>query len=75
MDQFIPTIIAGNLTSPTTKFVLAGLSLTQLIFFAETAILIMRSAIPITIAQLVTIFIIRTVIAFPILVVIAHMLF
>ncbi|GAC30274.1 YjiH family protein [Brumicola pallidula] len=75
MDQFIPTIIAGNLNSPITKFVLAGLSLTQLIFFAETAILIMRSAIPITITQLVTIFIIRTVIAFPILVVIAHMLF
>jgi nucleoside recognition membrane protein YjiH len=75
MDQFVPTIIAGNLTSPITKFVLAGLSVTQLIFFAETAILIMRSAIPITIMQLITIFIIRTVIAFPILVAVAHMLF
>lgn len=75
MDQFVPTIIAGNLTSPITKFVLAGLSVTQLIFFAETAILIMRSAIPITIMQLISIFIIRTVIAFPILVAVAHMLF
>jgi len=75
MDQFVPTIIAGDLTSPITKFILAGLSVTQLIFFAETAILIMRSAIPITIMQLITIFVIRTIIAFPILVVIAHMLF
>ncbi|WP_339719545.1 YjiH family protein [uncultured Paraglaciecola sp.] len=75
MDQFVPTIIASNISDPFTKFILAGLSVTQLIFFAETAILIMRSAIPITILQLVSIFIIRTIIAFPILYGIAHMLF
>ncbi|MEP2652882.1 MAG: nucleoside recognition domain-containing protein [Paraglaciecola sp.] len=75
LDQFVPTIIAGNLSEPITKFILAGLSVTQLIFFAETAILIMRSAIPITITQLIAIFAIRTAISFPILVVIGHMLF
>ncbi|WP_339891477.1 nucleoside recognition domain-containing protein [uncultured Alteromonas sp.] len=75
MDQFVPTIIAGSISDPFTKFILAGLSVTQLIFFAETAILIMRSAIPLTITQLISIFAIRTVIAFPILYGIAHMLF
>ncbi|WP_133471206.1 YjiH family protein [Paraglaciecola marina] len=75
LDQFVPTIIAGSLSEPITKFILAGLSVTQLIFFAETAILIMRSAIPITITQLIAIFAIRTAISFPILVVIGHMLF
>lgn len=75
LDQFVPTIIAGNLSEPITKFVLAGLSVTQLIFFAETAILIMRSAIPLTILQLIAIFFIRTVIAFPILAIIAHIIY
>ncbi len=74
-DQFVPTIIAGELTSPVTKFVLAGLSVTQLIFFAESAILIMRSSIPLSVKHLVLIFIIRTIIALPILTVIAHLLF
>lgn len=75
LDQFVPTIIAGSLSDPFTKFILAGLSITQLIFFAETAILIMRSAIPLTIMQLIAIFAIRTVIAFPILYGMAHILF
>ena len=75
LDQFVPTIIAGSIDSPFTKFILAGLSITQLIFFAETAILIMRSAIPLTIMQLIAIFAIRTLIAFPILYGMAHLLF
>ena len=72
LDQFVPTIIAGDLSSTTTKFLLAGLSLTQLIFFAETALLIMRSPIPLSVMQLIQIFALRTVIALPILALIAH---
>jgi len=75
LDQFVPAIIAGEIDDPATSFVLAGLSVTQLIFFAETAILIMRSAIPLSVKQLVMIFCIRTVIALPILAAIAHFIF
>ena len=75
LDQFVPAIIAGEIDDPATSFVLAGLSVTQLIFFAETAILIMRSAIPLSVKQLVMIFCIRTVIALPILAAIAHLIF
>jgi nucleoside recognition membrane protein YjiH len=75
LDQFVPAIIAGEIDNPATSFVLAGLSVTQLIFFAETAILIMRSAIPLSVKQLVMIFCIRTVIALPILAAIAHLIF
>jgi len=75
LDQFVPAIIAGEIDNPATSFVLAGLSVTQLIFFAETAILIMRSAIPLSVKQLVMIFCIRTVIALPILAAIAHFIF
>ncbi len=74
-DQFVPAIIASEIESPIPSFVLAGLSVTQLIFFAETAILIKRSAIPLTTGNLIAIFFIRTMIALPILAVIAHVLF
>ncbi len=75
LDQFVPAIIAGERDSQLTRFVLAGLSVTQLIFFAETALLIMRSKIPLSVMNLIAIFFIRTAIALPILVVIAHWLF
>ena len=75
LDQFVPAIIAGQLTSPLTSFILAGLSVTQLIFFAETALLITRSAIPLSVLQLVAIFLLRTAIALPLLLLIAHALF
>ncbi len=75
LDQFVPAIIAGSLDSQITRFILAGLSVTQLIFFAETALLIMRSRIPISVPQLIAIFFIRTVIALPLLAVIAHLMF
>ncbi|MBX2859187.1 MAG: YjiH family protein [Cellvibrionaceae bacterium] len=75
LDQFVPAIVAGEIESKVTRFVLTGLSVTQLIFFAETALLIMRSKIPISVPQLVAIFCIRTIIALPILAGIAHWIF
>ncbi|MFK8021337.1 MAG: YjiH family protein [Pseudomonadales bacterium] len=72
LDQFVPAIIAGGIENTKTSFVLAGLSVTQLIFFAESAILILRSKIPLAIGQLVAIFCIRTVIALPLLALFAH---
>ena len=72
LDQFVPAIIAGNIASPITSFVLAGLSVTQLIFMAETGVLIYRSKIPLPILSLAAVFVIRTIIALPILAAIAH---
>ena len=73
LDQFVPAVIAGTIDNPKTSFVLAGLSVTQLIFFAETALLIVRSKIPLSILQLSMIFVLRTVIALPILAAAAHL--
>ena len=72
LDQFVPALIAASISSPITSFVLAGLSVTQLIFMAETGILIYRSRIPLPIRYLAAVFAIRTAIALPILVGIAH---
>lgn len=72
LDQFVPSIIAGGIDSPVTSFVLAGLSVTQLIFMAETGVLIHRSKIPLPIRYLTVIFLIRTAIALPVLAALAH---
>jgi nucleoside recognition membrane protein YjiH len=72
LDQFVPAVIAGGIDSPVTSFILAGLSVTQLIFMAETGVLIYRSKIPLPIHYLAGIFLIRTTIALPILTLIAH---
>lgn len=74
-DQFVPAIIAGSIEAPVAQFVLAGLSVTQLIFFAESAILITRSAIPLSVPQLVAIFAIRTAIALPLLALLSNWIF
>jgi nucleoside recognition membrane protein YjiH len=72
-DQFIPAIMSGSMEDPVSRFVVAGLSITQLIFIAENGTLILRSSIPLHIGQLFIIFLIRTLITLPLLVVAAHL--
>lgn len=67
LDQFMPTLIAKDIDSDLTRFILAGLSVTQLIYMAEVGIIILRSSLPIAFTTLFLIFIIRTIIATPIL--------
>ena len=74
LDQFMPALIAGNLESELARFVLAGLSVTQLIFMAEVGVLILRSSLPLGLLDLLIIFGLRTLILFPILTVAALLL-
>ena len=74
LDQFVPAVIASSIENKQASFILAGLSVTQLIFFAESALLIVRSKIPLSVLQLTMIFCVRTVIALPLLVVIAKLM-
>ncbi|MEE4381806.1 MAG: YjiH family protein [Pseudomonadales bacterium] len=74
-DQFIPAIISADVEDPVSRFVLASLSITQLIFIAENGVLILRSSIPLNFLQLATIFLLRTVISLPVLALVAHLLY
>lgn len=74
-DQYIPAIVASGIDSMKMKFVLAGLSLTQLIFMAETGLVILRVGLPATVWVLAQIFVLRTLISLPILVVGANLLY
>jgi nucleoside recognition membrane protein YjiH len=74
-DQFIPAIISADIEDPVSRFVLASLSVTQLIFIAENGILILRSSIPLNLLQLAAVFFLRTVITLPVLALAGHVLF
>lgn len=73
-DQFIPAIISSRIDDPVSRFVLAGLSITQLIFIAENGVLVLRSSIPLNFGQLALVFLQRTLISLPVLALIAHAL-
>ena len=75
LDQYMPAIAAGGIESNSTSFVLAGLSVCQLVFMSEVGVIILRSSLPISIADLIVIFLLRTVIVFPVLVFGAHLIF
>ena len=75
VDQFLPAVLAGQLNSDITKFVLAGLSMAQLIFMTEVGVLLLKSEIPLNAWQLLVIFLQRTVIVLPIFTLVAHQLY
>lgn len=66
LDQFMPALVAKDIKSELTRFILAGLSVTQLIYMAEVGIIILRSTLPLDFKNLLAIFALRTIIAFPV---------
>jgi len=75
-DMFLPVILAeGLIESQLTLFVVATISVVQLIFMAEVGGLLLGSKIPVNFLDLVIIFLLRTIIALPIVAGVAHLLF
>jgi len=70
--MFIPAVIGSGIDSEITRFVVGAVSLTQLVYMSEIGILILRSNIPVNIFDLLVIFVLRTIITLPIIVLIAH---
>ncbi|SPT80776.1 nucleoside recognition domain-containing protein [Niallia circulans] len=71
-DMFLPAILGAGIESELTRFVIGAVSLIQLVYMSEIGVMLMRSSIPINFWQLFVIFIQRTVIALPVVVLIAH---
>ena len=68
--------IDGTFATPiATRFILGTLSIVQIIYLAETGILILKSKIPLNIGHLAIIFVMRTVFALPIIVLLTRLLF
>lgn len=74
-DMFLPAIIGSGVESELTRFVIAGVSVTQLIYMSEVGGLLLGSKLPVSFLDLVIIFLQRTIITLPIIVLFAHFLF
>ncbi len=72
LDQYMPAIVAASINSDATSFVLAGLSVCQLVFMSEFGVIVLRSSLPLSIVDLGIIFLLRTVIVLPVLIFGAH---
>lgn len=75
-DMFTPSVLAaGTITSPMAKFIVAVISVTQLIYLSEVGGLILGSKIPVNLAELFILFLERTIISLLIAAPVAHMFF
>jgi len=74
-DMFIPSIMIASVESEMTRFVIAALSITQLIYMSEVGALILGSRIPVNLAELFAIFILRTLVTLPVIAGVAHLVF
>ena len=74
-DMFIPAILAASIDNEMTRFVIAAMSVTQLIYMSEVGALLLGSKIPVNIVELFIIFILRTLITLPVIAGVAHLIF
>ncbi|MFD1008258.1 YjiH family protein [Oceanisphaera ostreae] len=74
-DMFIPAILATSIESDMTRFVIAALSVTQLIYMSEVGALLLGSKIPVNVLELFVIFLLRTLVTLPVIALVAHWVF
>ncbi|MBY7144781.1 YjiH family protein [Virgibacillus sp. NKC19-3] len=74
-DMFLPSIFASSIEAEITRFIIAALSVTQLIYMSEVGGLLLGSKIPVSFKDLVIVFLLRTIITLPIIILIAHIIF
>ncbi len=74
-DMLLPSVMIANVSSDLTRFVVAAVSVSQLIYLSEVGALLLASKIPVKLSELFIIFIERTLITLPIIALIAHLIF
>lgn len=72
-DMFIPALLVGGVQSLKTKFVIAALSLVQIIYLTEVGAIVIKSEVPLNLVDLFIIFLERTIIAIPLIVLFANL--
>ena len=74
-DMFLPSLLISDVPSDMTRFIVGALSISQLIYLSEVGGVILGSKIPVSLGKLFMIYIMRTIIALPIIVILAHIFF
>lgn len=66
MDMFASALLAANLESEITRFVVARVAVSQIIYMSDLGVLLLRSGLPLNLLRLFVIFCLRTIIVYPI---------
>ncbi|NLP47284.1 MAG: YjiH family protein, partial [Epulopiscium sp.] len=74
VDMFIPALLITGIESVKTKFIIGILSLIQIIYVTEVGVIIIQSDVPLQLKDLFIIFLQRTIISLPIIVLLANIL-
>ena len=74
-DMLLPSVLAASIESDMTRFIVASVSVTQLIYLSEVGSLLLGSKIPVKLWELFVVFIERTLITLPIIALFAHLIF
>ena len=74
-DMLLPAVLIADAQSELTRFVVAAVSVSQLIYLSEVGALLIASKIPVKMKDLIVIFILRTIITLPIIALIGHIIF
>ena len=71
-DMFIPALLITGIESVKTKFIIGVLSLVQIIYLTEVGAIAIKSEVPLNLWKLLIIFLERTIIAIPLIVLFAN---
>lgn len=74
-DMFLPALLASDIQSELTRFVVAAVSVTQLIYLSEVGGVILGSKVPVSLWEMFVIYILRTLITLPVIALMAHVFF
>ncbi|WP_404446332.1 YjiH family protein [Sutcliffiella horikoshii] len=74
-DMFLPALLASDIQSELTRFVVAAVSVTQLIYLSEVGGVILGSKVPVSLWEMFVIYLLRTLITLPVIALMAHVFF
>jgi nucleoside recognition membrane protein YjiH len=74
-DNYLPVILGKGIASPQTKFIVGAMSIVELIYMSEIGALLLSTKLIRNIGHVVLIFVERTVIALPLVVLMASFIF
>ncbi len=77
IDMYLPAVAGSNITSQMTRFIIGSVSISQLIYMTETGSIILKNSkiFELNISKLIVIFLMRTVIALIVAVVMTKIIF
>jgi nucleoside recognition membrane protein YjiH len=74
LDVFTPVLLVRHLDSDSTRFIVAGVAVSQILYMSDLGALILRSGLPLPLPTLFVLFCMRTLIVFPIFLLAASLL-